>query len=151
MKHESSSSEHDAASAVLNGIAKDSSIVENLARFISYNATALKSLCMDADAPGNKIQATRMNSCVVQSQEDLRKLAANFIAVLLSLSEGFEQDKPKPPSPTAAPTTTTTSITTTTITAKGTTTTTTTTTTNITNGTTTTTTTTEQSEFTENP
>jgi hypothetical protein len=100
MDHKPSSSEYDAAWAVFKGITSDFFIVERLARFVSNNAASLKSLGMDADVPGNNIQDTWLNACIVESEEDLCKPGAKFIAIFVSLLEGFKQNKPRPPSRT---------------------------------------------------
>jgi hypothetical protein len=100
MDHEPSSSEYAVAWAVFKGITNDFSIVERLARFVSNNAASLKSLGMDADAPGDNIQETWLNACIVESEEDLCRPGAKFFAILVSLSEGFEQNEPRHPSQT---------------------------------------------------
>jgi hypothetical protein len=101
MDCEPAASEYDVASEVLIGISSDSNIVERLARFFRFNAVSLKSPGMDSDVPGNRIQENWRNASIVASDEDLRKLAAQFIAVFLSLSEEGEQNFPRPLSRTA--------------------------------------------------
>jgi hypothetical protein len=87
MDCEPAASEYDVASEVLNEITSDSTIVKRLARFFIYNAVSLKSLDMDSDVPGNRIQENWRNASIVASDEDLRKPAVQFIAVFMSLSE----------------------------------------------------------------
>jgi hypothetical protein len=101
MDCERAASEYDVASEVLDGIISDSNIIERLTRFFRYSAVSLKSLGVAADVPGNRIQENWLNASIVASDKDLSKLAAQFIAGFLSLSEEGEQNFPRPPSRTA--------------------------------------------------